>query len=108
MLKADYGMTHGAAHRVSLVARQASAPTASAGDAADPAGVLYTGKKAVVRPLHDALMTAIMAFGPDIELAPKKGYLSLRRSKQFAMLQMSTRSAFRRLRTVNWGCTCRR
>jgi Domain of unknown function (DUF5655)/Domain of unknown function (DUF4287) len=89
MLKADYGMTHGAAHRVSLVARQASAPPASASDAADPVSVLYTGKKAAVRPLHDALMTAIMAFGADIELAPKKGYLSLRRSKQFAMLQPS-------------------
>jgi hypothetical protein len=89
MLKADYGMTHGAAHRVSLVARQASAQPASACDAADPVSVLYAGKKAVVRPLHDALMTAIMAFGADIELAPKKGYLSLRRSRQFAMLQPS-------------------
>jgi hypothetical protein len=89
MLKADYGMTHGAAHRVSLVARQKFATTASAGDTADPVSVRYTGKKAAVRPLHDALMTAIMAFGPDIELAPKKGYISLRRRKQFAMLQPS-------------------
>ena len=67
MLKADYGMTHGAAHRVSLVARQASAPPASASDAADPVSVLYTGKKAVVRPLHDALMTADHVVRDDIE-----------------------------------------
>jgi hypothetical protein len=89
MLKADYGMTHGAAHRVSLVSRQASAPTAASGDPADPAGALYTGKKTALRPLHDALMTAITAFGDDVQLAPKKGYVSLRRRKQFAMLQPS-------------------
>jgi uncharacterized protein DUF5655/uncharacterized protein DUF4287 len=89
MLKADYGMTHGAAHRVSLVSRQASAPPAASCDPADPAGALYTGKKTALRPLHDALMTAITAFGDDVQLAPKKGYVSLRRRKQFAMLQPS-------------------
>ena len=87
MLKNDYGMTHGAAHRVSLVAReQAAGP---AGPGSDPVSALYTGKKASLRPLHDALMTTIQAFGDDIETAPKKGYLSLRRRKQFAMIQPS-------------------
>ena len=89
MLKADYGMTHGAAHRVSLVSRQASTPPAAAADPADPAGSLYSGRKAALRPLHDALMTTISGFGDDVQLAPKKGYLSLRRHKQFAMLQPS-------------------
>src|SRR5262249_16180602 len=55
----------------------------------DPVSALYTGKKASLRPLHDALMTAIQAFSDDIELAPKNGYLSLRRRKQFAMIQPS-------------------
>jgi len=85
MLKADHGMTHGAAHRVSLVSRQASAPPAAPSDPADPVGALYTGKKTALRPLHDALMTAVTAFGEDVQLAPR-GYVSLRRRKQFAML----------------------
>jgi Domain of unknown function (DUF5655)/Domain of unknown function (DUF4287) len=86
MLKRDYGMTHGAAHRVSLVAREAEA---SPDQDNDPVGALYTGRKASLRPLHDALMTAIAAFGDDIDQVPKKGYLSLRRRKQFAMIQPS-------------------
>jgi hypothetical protein len=96
MLKADYGMAHGAAHRVSLLSRQAasgaSAPVpasvpASPGEVAD---ALYAGKKASLRPLHDQLMTEILSLGPDVSLAPKKGYVSLRRPrKQFAMIQPS-------------------
>ena len=89
MLKNDYGMTHGAAHRVALVARQATAGPVVPGQDGDPADVLYTGRKADLRPLHDALLTAITAFGDDIDQVPKKGYLSLRRRKQFAMIQPS-------------------
>jgi hypothetical protein len=92
MLKADYGMAHGAAHRVSLLSRQPAAPAgtpapASPGEVAD---ALYTGKKAALRPLHDQLMATIGGLGADVTLVPKKGYISLRRPrKQFAMIQPS-------------------
>ena len=96
MLKTDYGMAHGAAHRVSLLSRSAasaaSAPVpasvpASPGEVAD---ALYAGKKASLRPLHDQLMAEILGLGPDVSLAPKKGYVSLRRpGRQFAMIQPS-------------------
>jgi Domain of unknown function (DUF5655)/Domain of unknown function (DUF4287) len=89
MLKADHGLAHGAAHRVSLLARQRH--DAGAAQAADPAGALYTGAKAALRPLHEALLGQIRALGP-LDIAPKKGYLSLRRRKQFAMVQPSTAS----------------
>jgi len=88
MLKGDHGLAHGAAHRVSLLARQrdSAAPAPP-----DPTDALYVGAKARLRPLHDALLGEIRTLGA-FEIAPKKGYLSLRRRKQFAMVQPSTTS----------------
>jgi len=88
MLKADHGMRHGAAHRIALLARTASQPAPA--DAAAALEVIYAGKRAALLPLHQSLIAAINAFGPDIEQIPKKGYISLRRAKQFAMIQPST------------------
>ena len=93
LLKSQYGMSHGDANRVALKAREADAASiveAAKAAGRDPVDDLYSGKKADLKPLHDALMTAINIFGNDIELAPKKGYASLRRKKQFAMLQPTT------------------
>jgi Domain of unknown function (DUF5655)/Domain of unknown function (DUF4287) len=89
MLKADYGMAHGAAHRVSLLSRQPAQALAPASPD-ELADALYTGKKAALRPLHDQLMAVVNALGADVSMVPKKGYVSLRRPrKQFAMVQPS-------------------
>jgi hypothetical protein len=93
LLKSQYGMSHGDANRVALKAREADAASivkAAKAAGRDPVEEMYSGKKADLKPLHDALMTAITTFGNDIELAPKKGYVSLRRKKQFAMFQPTT------------------
>ena len=87
MLKADHGLAHGAAHRISLLARQRQ--DAGAAAPPDPADALYAGAKAGFRPLHDALLGQVRVLGA-LDIAPKKGYLSLRRRKQFAMVQPST------------------
>jgi hypothetical protein len=50
---------------------------------------IYSGTKAGLRPIHDALMAVIETFGP-FEVLPKKGYVSLRRKKQFAMIGPAT------------------
>ena len=79
LLKTEHGMTHGFAN---FVANRALAPDeAPGGDALVDA--MYAGAKADLRPLHDAVIAAVQAFGSDVELAPKKAYVSLRRSKQF-------------------------
>ena len=58
--------------------------------AGDPLDLLYSGAKAHLRPVHDAVMTAVRAFGAFDE-APKKTYISLRRTKQFAMVGPATK-----------------
>ncbi len=83
-LKETHGIGHGYANLVAMRSLEANAPPPAAGDPADD---LYTGAKAALRPIHDALMTALRGFGGDLEEAPKKGYLSLRRKKQLGLIQ---------------------
>ncbi len=88
LLKGDHGMGHGFANLVAHKALQSDA--GSAADAGDLVTEQYSGKKAGLRPIHDALLAAVRTFGADVEVAPKKAYVSLRRSKQFALIQPST------------------
>src|SRR5690242_12818955 len=62
LLKSSYGMTHGAAHRVALRARGtdgASIAQAAQATGRDPQADLYSGKKAGLKPIHDALLATI-------------------------------------------------
>lgn len=88
--KAHLGLGHGDANALVLHAKRSAEP-ASGGAAAssDPLDALYTGARAGQRPIHEALKAAIDAFGA-YETAPKKGYVSLRRKKQFAMIGPKT------------------
>ena len=45
-----------------------------------------------MKPWYDKLMEAINKFGKDVEVSPKKAYVSLRRKKQFAIIQPSTKT----------------
>lgn len=87
MLKVDHDLGHGFAN---LVAHKARGSLENNTPSGDPAKGQYDGPKAALKPIFDRLVDAIMKFGSDIEMAPKKGYVSLRRSKQFASIHPST------------------
>ncbi|QJW96973.1 DUF5655 domain-containing protein [Frigoriglobus tundricola] len=91
LLKEKLGLTHGDANAIALYARSAGANAAPAPAPAAAVDALYAGPKAALRPIHDALIAKLTAFG-DFEIAPKKGYLSLRRAKQFASVTPATKT----------------
>jgi hypothetical protein len=77
-LKDVHGFSHGNAN---LVALQAQSGRAASGD--ELVDAMYSGARSTIRPLHDSVIALVRSFGADVELAPKKAYVSLRRSKQF-------------------------
>ncbi|MBS0483526.1 MAG: DUF4287 domain-containing protein [Proteobacteria bacterium] len=87
MLKADHGLGHGFAN---LVAHKTLASDAGSQDGDDLLAAQYAGPKAALKPIYEKLAATLKGFGKDIEFAPKKTYVSLRRSKQFGLIQPST------------------
>lgn len=89
MLKTDHGMTHGFANLVAHKTLKSDA--GSIGETTDLVAMQYAGDKAELKPIYDALIRAAKNCGA-VEIAPKKSYVSLRRSKQFAIIQPSTKT----------------
>lgn len=90
-LKKEHGVTHGFAN---LIAHKSKENVTT--DAPDPESDLvkpqYAGPKSGLKPIYDRIIAEVLSFGPDVEISPKKTYVSLRRSKQFALIQPSTKS----------------
>jgi len=89
-LKSEYGLTCGYANLIALKTRESL-------EGASPTGgslvdLQYSGIKAGLRPIYDAIIEGVSEFGEDVEIAPKKAYVRLRRSKQFAIIQPSTKT----------------
>ncbi|MCZ6837100.1 MAG: DUF5655 domain-containing protein [Planctomycetota bacterium] len=93
-LKGDHGMTHGYANLVAHYTLKGgmSAPAPGSDDSDALVQAQYDGVKADLKPIYDALLAKISKFGTDFELAPKKAYVSLRRNKQFGLIQPSTKT----------------
>jgi predicted transport protein len=88
LLKEKHGLGHGYANLIALNALQSDSHTSD-----DPDSLIdaqYAGAKNGLRPIYDKLLKAIKGFGKDVDVSPKKAYVSLRRSKQFAIIQPST------------------
>ncbi|MBC7872351.1 MAG: DUF4287 domain-containing protein [Ferruginibacter sp.] len=87
-LKEKHGFTHGNANTIVHYAKLSHAGAAENSD--DLITTQYKGKENL-KPWHDKLMAEILKFGKDIEVSPKKAYVSLVRKKQFAIIQPSTK-----------------
>jgi len=83
-LKTDYAVSHGFANLIA--ARALARGQILTGD--DLVDAQYQGRKASLRPLYERLVSEVGAFGDDVEIAPKKTSVSLRRNKQFALIEV--------------------
>lgn len=94
MFKEKLGLGHGDANTLTHVVLKSDGTRVAEDKSMDTVlDEIYAGPKAAFRPIHERLMKEIGKFG-EFEIAPKKGYVSLRRKKQFAMLGPKTNSRF--------------
>jgi len=91
-LKQEHGLTHGYANLVAHELRNEDKPTPGEAGEPDLVETQYAGPKAGLRAIYDRIMAQVATFGEDVEIAPKKAYVSLRRSKQFALIQPTTKT----------------
>jgi len=86
-LKAEHGLGHGYAN---MVAHKAFASDAGSSEDEALLEAMFAGPKAAMRPVYDKV-AAIIEGLDGAGFAPKKGYVSFRRTKQFGLAQPSTK-----------------
>ncbi|QYK50647.1 MAG: DUF4287 domain-containing protein [Anaerolineales bacterium] len=89
LLKGEHGVSHGFANTIAIMYRQQAAGGPSRGSELEAA--YFSGAKAAMQPLYAQVVKAAQALGKDVELAPKQTYMSLRRKKQFGIVQVSSK-----------------
>ena len=85
LLKEEHGISHGFANLIVAKSKET-------GEEFDLVAAQYSGTKAALKPIHDAIVLFANALGGDVEIAPKKASVSLRRKKQFALVTPATKS----------------
>ncbi len=84
LLKSEYGVTHGFANLIASKALET-------GEEVDLVAAQYSGAKKPLKPLYEEILAFAQDLGPDVEVAPKKASVSLRRKKQFALITPATK-----------------
>ncbi|MEE4194751.1 MAG: DUF4287 domain-containing protein [Anaerolineae bacterium] len=90
LLKGEHGVTHGFANMIVRLFQEQAAGGPLAEE--DLVAAQFSKGKEALKPIYDAIIEAIEGFGSDVEIAPKKTYVSLRRSKQFAIIKPATKT----------------
>ena len=93
MLMDRFGLGYGDASMLVHFAQESDGQTAAQAKGASIEDVLaeiYSGPRAALRPIHEEIISHVEGFG-EFEIVPKKGYVSLRRKRQFAMIGPGTK-----------------
>jgi hypothetical protein len=87
-LKEQHGVTHGFAN---LIASDFLQQQVAADPQEDLLTSQYSGDKQAMKAIYDAIIDKLTELA-DMEISLKKTYVSLRRNKQFALIQPSTKT----------------
>ncbi|WP_298464437.1 DUF4287 domain-containing protein [uncultured Erythrobacter sp.] len=85
LLKSEHGVTHGFANLIVSKSKET-------GEEVDLVAAQYSGAKSGLLPLYEEIVKFAESLGSDVELAPKKASVSLRRKKQFALITPATKT----------------
>lgn len=88
-LKAEHEFTHGFANMVAHAFRGSAAASFTEDELIT---TQYSKGKEGLKPIYDRLIAEVSKFGDDVEIAPKRANVSLRRARQFALVQPSTKT----------------
>lgn len=84
-LKADHGLSHGNANALTHAVRALA--DGGAPSEADVLAAQYAGAKAALRPVYDEIVLVAQGFGDDVTVLVNKTGVSLRRARQFAVVE---------------------
>lgn len=84
-LKEEHRISHGFANLIAAKSRET-------GEEADLVAAQYSGTKKALKPLYEEILAFAQGLGADVEVAPKKTSVSLRRKKQFALITPATKT----------------
>lgn len=84
-LKTEYQVTHGFANTIVLLSREESSSDE------DLVSAQYKGKETLI-PVYNELITFVKSLGPDVNISPKKGSVSIIRKRQFILIKPATRT----------------
>ena len=90
-LKESHNVTHGYASEIALKVLGSDADSSNNTD--EFLESQYKGKENL-KPFYDKLIAEIQGFNGDFEIAPKKTYVSLKRKKQFVILNPASKTRF--------------
>ena len=84
-LKKEHGVTHGFANTIVALSKD------SGETPEDLVTNQFKGKEILI-PIYEKLLQVVKAFGPDVQVVPKKSTVSLVRKKQFALVKPATKT----------------